>query len=193
MIGQSAEVFIRNWGFVALRGVVAVVFGVLTILRPGVTLTVLILLFGGYAIVNGIFTIITAVANRHGESRWGSLLVSGVLSIAFGIAAFLMPDITAVLLLYIIAGWAILTGVTEIITAIRLRKVITGEWLLIIAGVVSIAFGALLVVFPGAGALAVTLWIGVYAVMVGILLIALALRLRSWGQAHGIGGTARAA
>src|SRR5688572_29640397 len=109
MIGQSAEVFIRNWGFVALRGVVAVVFGVLTILRPGVTLTVLILLFGGYAIVNGIFTIITAVANRHGESRWGSLLVSGVLSIAFGIAAFLMPDITAVLLLYIIAGWAILT------------------------------------------------------------------------------------
>ena len=89
---------------------VAVVFGVLTILRPGVTLIVLILRFGGYAIVNGIFTIITAVANRHGESRWGSLLVSGVLSIAFGIAAFLMPDITAVLLLYIIAGWAILTG-----------------------------------------------------------------------------------
>jgi uncharacterized membrane protein HdeD (DUF308 family) len=193
MIGQSADVFIRNWGFVALRGVVAVVFGVLTILRPGVTLAVLILLFGGYAIANGVFTIITAVANRHGESRWGSLLVSGVLSIAFGVAAFLMPDITAVLLLYIIAGWAILTGVSEIFTAVRLRKVITGEWLLVIAGVVSIAFGCFLVVFPGAGALAVTLWIGVYALMVGILLIALALRLRSWGQAHGVDGTARAA
>ena len=193
MIGQSAEVFIRNWGFVALRGVVAVVFGVLTILRPGVTLAVLILLFGGYAIANGLFTIITAVANRHGESHWGALVVSGVLSIAFGVAALLMPGITGIVLLYIIAGWAILTGVSEIITAIRLRKVITGEWLLVIAGVVSIAFGLLLVMFPGAGALAVTLWIGVYAVMVGILLIALALRLRSWGQAHGVDGTARAA
>ena len=193
MIGHPADVFIRNWGFVALRGVVAVVFGVLTILRPGLTLAVLILLFGGYAIANGLFTIITAVANRHGESHWGSLVVSGVLSIAFGVAAFVMPDVTAVLLLYIIAGWAILTGITEIITAIRLRKVITGEWLLVIAGALSIAFGLFLVMFPGAGALAVTLWIGVYAVMVGILLIALALRLRSWGRAHGIGGAARAA
>ena len=193
MIGQPADVFIRNWWFVALRGLVAVVFGVLTILRPGVTLAVLILLFGGFAVVNGVFTIVTAVANRHGESHWGALVVSGVLSIAFGVAALLMPGVTGVVLLYIIAGWAILTGVSEIVTAVRLRKVIAGEWMLVIAGVVSIVFGCLLVVFPGAGALAVTLWIGVYAAMVGILLIALALRLRSWGQTHGIDGTARAA
>jgi uncharacterized membrane protein HdeD (DUF308 family) len=189
-IEQSVDTFIRNWWLVALRGVVALIFGVLTLFQPGVTLAVLIWLFGAYAVVNGVFTIVTAVANRHGEPRWVSLLISGALSVALGILTFLMPRMTGLVLLYIIAAWAIFVGVSEIITAVKLRQVITGEWLLVVAGVVSVLFGLLLVVSPGAGALAVTLWIGTYAVMVGILLVALAFRLRSWGQEHGMRRTA---
>ena len=187
-LGQTADSIIRNWWLVALRGVVAVIFGVLTIFRPGVTLAALILLFGAYAIVNGIFTVVVAIARHRGEPHWVSLLVSGVLSVALGIVAFVMPRLTALSLLYIIAAWAIVTGVSEVATAIRLRRVITGEWLLVIAGVLSVLFGLFLILFPGAGALAVTLWIGTYAIMLGILLIALAFRLRSWGHAHGFAG-----
>jgi uncharacterized membrane protein HdeD (DUF308 family) len=191
-LGQTADSIIRNWWLVALRGVVALIFGVLTIFRPGVTLAALILLFGAYAIVNGIFTVVVAIAHHRGEPHWVSLLVSGVLSVALGIVAFVMPRLTALSLLYIIAAWAIVTGVSEVATAIRLRRVITGEWLLVIAGVLSVLFGVFLVLFPGAGALAVTLWIGTYAVMLGILLIALAFRLRSWGRARGVVGRATA-
>ena len=193
MVHRDVDTLIRNWWLVALRGVVALTFGVLTIFRPSVTLAVLILLFGSYAIVNGLISIVAAVANRHGEPRWVSLLISGVLSAALGILTFLAPQVTAIVLLYIIAAWAIVTGVSEIVTAIRLRRVITGEWLLIVAGVVSVLFGMLLVVSPGAGALAVTLWLGTYAIMLGILLVALAFRLRSWGRAHSVDGTSRTA
>ena len=193
MVNQNVDTLIRNWWLVALRGLVALVFGVLTIFRPGVTLSVLILLFGSYAIVNGLFTIVAAVAGRRGEPHWVSLLISGVLSAALGVLTFLAPAITTIVLLYIIAAWAIVTGISEIVTAIRLRRVITGEWLLIVAGALSVLFGILLIVSPGAGALAVTLWIGTYAIMLGILLLALAFRLRSWGQAHGVDGASRTA
>jgi len=184
-LGQSTDTLIRNWWLVVLRGIVALIFGVLTIFRPGVTLAALILLFGAYAVVNGVFAVVAAIAHRRGERHWVSLLLSGVLSIALGIVAFVLPGLTALSLLYVIAAWAIVTGVAEIATAIRLRRVITGEWLLVIAGVLSVLFGLFLVVFPGAGALTVTLWIGTYAIMLGILLIALGFRLRSWGHAHG--------
>jgi uncharacterized membrane protein HdeD (DUF308 family) len=182
MVIRNVDTLIRNWWLVALRGLVA-----------SVTLSVLILLFGSYAIVNGLFSIVAAIGSRRGEPHWGSLLVSGVLSAALGILTFLAPAVTAIVLLYIIAAWAIVTGVSEIVTAIRLRRVITGEWLLIVAGALSVLFGVLLAVSPGAGALALTLWIGTYAIMLGILLVALAFRLRSWGQAHGVDGTSRAA
>ena len=192
-IEQSVDTFIRNWWLVALRGVVALIFGVLTLFRPGVTLAVLILMFGAYAVANGVFTMVTAIAKRRGEPRWVSLLISGALSIALGVLTFLMPSVTGFVLLYIIAAWAIVVGVSEIVTALKLRKVVTGEWLLVAAGVVSVLFGLLLVVSPGTGALAVTLWIGTYAVIVGILLVGLAFRLRSWGQAHGMHRAPRAA
>ena len=184
MVEHAVGMLARNWWLVALRGVAALVFGVLTIFRPGITLAALILLFGGYAVAGGILTIVAAIANRHGEARWGSLLLSGVLSLVVGILTFMMPGVTGLVLLYLIAAWAIVTGVSEIIAAIRLRKFITGEWLLVVAGALSVLFGIFLVVFPGAGALAVTLWIGTYAIMAGILLIALGFRLRSWGHAH---------
>lgn len=191
MIGQAADALIRNWWLVALRGAIALLFGVLTMFNPALTVAALVLLFGAYAVANGIFTIATAVMNRSGEPHWVALVISGVLSIALGILTFVMPGVTAIVLLYLIAAWAIVTGVTEIATAVRLRRVITGEWLLILAGVVSVLFGLLLIVFPGAGTIAVALWIGTYAIILGILLIALAFRLRSWGRAHGAAGAVR--
>jgi uncharacterized membrane protein HdeD (DUF308 family) len=121
-----------------------------------------------------------------------SLIVSGVASIALGILTFVMPGVTGIVLLYLIAAWAIVTGIGEITTAVKLRRVITGEWLLIVAGIVSVLFGLFLAAFPGPGALAVTLWIGTYAIVIGILLVALAFRLRSWGHGHATRGTAAA-
>jgi uncharacterized membrane protein HdeD (DUF308 family) len=174
----------RNWGWIALRGAVAILFGLLTLFRPGITLEVLILLFGAYALIDGIFMVVSAIANRHGEPRWGTLLFGGLLGIAAGVATFTWPGITATILLAVIAVWAILMGIFEVAAAIRLRKLIDGEWALILAGLLSVAFGVLLVMRPAVGALAIVLWIGAYALISGIVLVALGFRLRSWGHAH---------
>jgi uncharacterized membrane protein HdeD (DUF308 family) len=183
------DVLARNWGWVALRGVAALLFGVLTLFNPLITLATLVLLFGAYALVDGVFTVVSAVANRRGEAHWVSLLVSGVIGIALGVVTFLWPRITALILLYFVAGWAVAIGVSQIMAGVRLRKLITGEWLLILAGVLSVAFGVILILYPGAGALAVALWIGAYAAVLGIVLIALSLRLRSWRRTHEARGT----
>ena len=182
----------RNWGWVMLRGVAALIFGLLTLFNPGITLVVLVIFFGAYAIVDGIFAIISAVATRREERHWVALLVNGLISLAVGIVTFLWPGITAFALLYLIAAWALITGIMEIVTAVRLREIIRGEWLLVLAGVLSILFGILLFFRPGGGALAVVLWIGAYAVIFGILLIVLAFRLRSWLKGEGGGATALA-
>jgi uncharacterized membrane protein HdeD (DUF308 family) len=187
------NVLARRWWLVALRGAAALVFGLLTLFNPAVTLAVLVLFFGAYALVNGAFTIAEAVASRGSESNWTAHVVSGVLSVIIGLLTFFMPGVTGLILLYFIAAWAIVTGLTEIIAGIRLRNVITGEWFLVLAGVLSVVFGLMLIVFPGAGALAVALWIGAYATVFGILLIALGLRLRSWGRGHPAEGTLRTA
>lgn len=185
------DMLARNWGWVMLRGVAALIFGLLTLFNPGITLVVLVILFGAYALVDGIFTIISAFANRRGERRWVALFVRGIVGVAAGIVTFAMPGITTLVLLYVIAAWAVITGIMEIITAIRLREVLRGEWVLILAGVLSILFGILLFSVPGAGALTVVLWIGAYAMIFGILLILLAFRLRSWLRGAG-GGRAAA-
>ena len=177
----------RNWGWVALRGVAALVFGLLTLFRPDISLAALVLLFGAFAFVDGAFTVVSAIANRRGEPHWVALLIGGIAGIAVGAITAFMPGITALVLLYFIAAWAIITGAAGIVAAIRLRKVITGEWLLALTGALSVAFGILLVVFPVAGALAVVLWIGAYATVLGILLILLAFRLRSWAKRQASG------
>ena len=174
----------RNWGWIALRGAVAILFGLLTLFRPAITLATLIMLFGAYALIDGIFMVVSAIANRHGEPRWGTLLVGGLLGIAAGVATYTWPGITAAVLLAVIAVWAILMGIFEVAAAIRLRKLIDGEWALIFAGVLSVAFGVFLVMRPAAGALAVVLWIGVYALISGIALLSLGFRLRNWGRMH---------
>ncbi len=164
-----------NWWALALRGIVAVLFGLLTFFLPGITLVTLVLLFGAYALVDGVFNAIAffRVASHH----W-ALLIEGVIGIIAGILTFAWPAITAIVLLYLIAFWAIFTGVFEIVAGIRLRKVIANEWLLLVMGVLSFLFGLLILFAPGAGALAIVLWIGAYALVFGVFLLALAFRLR---------------
>ena len=174
-------VFTSNWWSLLLRGLVALIFGVLTFIWPGISLTALVFLFGAYALVDGLFTVIAALRAPEGYRHWWALLVEGIFGTIAGVLAFVWPGITALVLLYLIAAWAVVTGVFEIGAAIRLRKVISGEWLLVLGGVVSVVFGVLLVAQPGAGALAVLWLIGAYACLFGMLLVALALRLRSWG------------
>ena len=172
----------RNWWLIALRGVAAIIFGILTFIVPGISLLTLVLLFGSYALVEGGLSLIAAVRGRRQEERWWALLLEGLVSIAAGIVTFVVPGVTAVVLVYVIAAWAIVTGVLEIMAAVRLRHRITGEGWLALSGVASVAFGVLMMIFPGAGALALLMWIGAYAVVFGALLLGLAFRLRSWHE-----------
>jgi uncharacterized membrane protein HdeD (DUF308 family) len=170
----------RNWGWIALRGVAAVIFGLLTVMNPGITLAVLILFFGAFSLIDGILAVIAAIRNRKAESQWVTLLIGGIAGIIIGVCTFLAPGISAIVLLYFIAVWALIIGFSEIMAAIRLRKIITGEWMLVLAGVASVALGLFLLSRPAVGAIALVIWIGVYAFVSGILLIALAFELRRW-------------
>lgn len=178
------EILSRNWGWLVVRGIVAILFGVLTAFRPGITLAALVLLFGAYALTDGIATIIWSIANRHDEPHWVPLIFGGLLGIGAGVVTFLWPAMTTVALLFVIAGWAMVMGVATIVAAIRLRKLIVGEWRLALFGFMSVAFGVILVAAPGVGALAMVLWIGGYAIVAGMLLISLGMRLRGWGRLH---------
>ena len=169
----------QNWWAFVVRGVVGIVFGVLTFVWPGLTLAALIILFGAYALVEGIFNVISAIRGVGAKPRW-LLAIEGVVSIAAGVVTFAWPGLTALVLAYVIAGWAIVTGALEIAAAIRLRERIQGEWALVVGGILSILFGLLMAAAPAAGALALVLWIGAYAVVFGALLVAVGLRLRRW-------------
>jgi uncharacterized membrane protein HdeD (DUF308 family) len=171
-------VYTGSWWALLLRGIAAIAFGILAFVWPQITLTVLVFLWGAYALVDGMFAIAAGVKTYGESKRWWVLLLEGLLSVAAGVVAFAMPGITALILLILIASWAIVTGVFEIVAAIQLRKEIKGEWLLALAGVASILFGVLLFINPGAGALTVVWLIGAYAIVFGALLIALGLRLR---------------
>lgn len=172
-------VMTRNWWALALRGVVAVLFAVAAFGWPGITLWVLVALFGAYALVDGIFALVSSFSRDTDRRRWWALLLEGIAGIAAGVITFVWPGLTALGLLYLIAFWAIVTGVFEVITAIRLRHELTNEWLMALIGVLSIAFGVLLSLYPLAGALSVVWVIGAYAFVTGVLMIALAFRLRS--------------
>ncbi len=175
----------RHWWVIGLRGLAAILFGVLAFVWPGMTLAVLVLLFGAYALVDGVLTLLAAF--RGGVQHRIVMLVEGVVSVLAGLAAFVWPGLTALVLLYIIAFWAIVTGVLEIVAAIRVRRAISNELGLVIGGVLSVVFGVVLLIAPGAGALAVIFLIGAYAVVFGIALLGLAWRLREHHQTA-IGG-----
>lgn len=175
-----ASALSRSWWLLVLRGLAAIIFGVLTWIVPGISLASLVLLFGAYAMADGIFNIWAAlVGPRETESRW-VLALWGLVGVGAGILTFAAPDVTALALLFYIAAWAIATGVLEIVVAIRLRKEIEGEWWLILAGLASVAFGLLLMARPGAGALTVLWLIASYAIVFGVLLLLLAFKARSF-------------
>jgi uncharacterized membrane protein HdeD (DUF308 family) len=169
----------RNWWALALRGVAAIVFGLLAFILPGITLTALILLFGAYMLVDGVFAIVAAVRAEERDTRWWLLLAEGVLGVLAGIVAFVWPGLTALALLFLVAAWSIITGILQIVGAIRLRREIEGEWALILGGLLSVIFGVLLAVLPGPGILALLWLIGAYALVSGVLLIILAFRVRN--------------
>ncbi len=164
----------------------AILFGIAALLWPGLTLVVLVTLFGAYAIVDGIAAI-ASVATHRERGRWWVVLAEGVLGIGAGVVALLVPGITAVALVLLIGAWAILTGAMEVATAIRLRREMEDEWLLGLAGILSFVFGVALVIFPGAGALALVALIGVYSIVFGIAMLLLGVRMRSVGRIRGPG------
>lgn len=169
----------RNWWALALRGLAAILFGILAFAWPGITLFVLVIFFGAYLLVDGIFAIVAAVRAAGEEARWWLLLIEGVLGVVAGLVAFFWPGLTALALLYLVAAWAIVTGIMEIVGAIRLRQEIVGEWALILSGVLSFIFGVLLVVIPArAGLLSLTWLIGIYAIAFGVIMLVLAFRVR---------------
>ena len=169
----------RDWWVILLRGIVGVLFGVLAFAWPGATLLALVLVWGVYAIVDGGFALYQMVEAGQQQRRWWPYLIEGLVGIGAGVMAFAWPGITALALVFLIAAWAIVTGVFEIIAAIDLRKQIRHEWLLGLSGVLSIVFGTLVMVQPDAGALAVVWLLGAYALLFGVTLIALAFRVRS--------------
>jgi uncharacterized membrane protein HdeD (DUF308 family) len=169
----------HNWGWVVLRGVAAVLFGLMAVAWPGITLAALVIVWGAYALTDGILALVAAWQVRDEGRRFWALIVAGLVGIAAGVVTFMWPGMTALALLMIIAAWAFVMGIFQIVAAIRLRKVIEGEWLLGLSGVVSMLFGALMIMNPGAGALAMLAIIAGYAIVFGVLLIVLGLRLKS--------------
>jgi uncharacterized membrane protein HdeD (DUF308 family) len=175
-----------HWWALAIRGGVAVIFGLAALLRPDIALEALILLFGAYALVDGVFAIVGVFGGtRGGTPRW-LLLIEGIAGILAGLIAFVLPGLTAILLLYLIAVWAVITGISEIATAIRLRQEIRGEWALIIGGALSVLFGVILAVIgPVAGLLSLIWLIGIYALLFGILMLITAFQVRGRDASRG--------
>jgi len=173
----------RNWWAIVLRGIFAVLFGLGTLFWPGITLAVLVLVYGGYLFIDGVLAILWTLARRReGAFPWGVFL-AGLASLAAGVLTLLWPGFTAIALLYLIAVWAIVRGVFEILAAFHLRRELRNEWLLALNGVLSVVLGVVLIVAPGAGALAVLWLIGSFAIVVGILMIALGFRLKGMKNA----------
>jgi uncharacterized membrane protein HdeD (DUF308 family) len=170
-------VLARYWWLILLRGIAAIIFGVLAFVWPGITLVTLILFWGAFTLVDGVLALVHAIMGGNVGSRWWLALI-GVLGIAVGLMTFMWPGVTALVLLIFIASWAIVLGVFQIIGAIRLRKEIDNEWTLGLSGALSVLFGVVLMVAPGAGALAFIWVIGIYAVVFGILMVMAAFKLK---------------
>ncbi len=181
------EKFARNWWLYAVRGLIAVIFGIVALTRPEQTLQALVLVFGAFALADGFLTVFVGSISAPYFKRWWAVLLEGVAGILVGLMAIFQPTLTGLALLYLIGAWAFITGVFEIMAAIQFRRVIMNEWLLILSGLLSMALGCLLFVFPGVGEVSLIWLIGIYASVFGISEIALAFRLydlrREFGKA----------
>jgi uncharacterized membrane protein HdeD (DUF308 family) len=171
--------FARSWWVLALRGVFGILFGVLALMWPQLTLLTLVALFAAYALLSGITSIVGSIRNRKKDDDWWVMLLLGIVSTGAGILAVINPAVTALVLVLVIGANALVTGVLDIVAAIRLRKAIEGEWLLALSGLASIAFGAIVFFFPEAGALATVWMISLYALVTGTLLLVAAFRARA--------------
>ncbi len=162
----------------ALRGMIAILFGLIALFWTRLTLEVLVIGFGAFALVGGIFAIVAAIGDRGVHDRWGVLLAEGLVGIGIGLVTFIWPGITALALLFLIVVWAIVTGILEIAVATWMHRATGNEWLLLLGGIASVLFGILLAVLPAAGLLALTWLIGIYAIVFGVLLLVLAFQWR---------------
>ncbi|HLI11423.1 MAG TPA: HdeD family acid-resistance protein [Alphaproteobacteria bacterium] len=172
------ELLAKNWWALALRGIAAILFGIIALFWPGITLNALIIVFGVYALVDGVFAIVAAVRAVEHHQRWGALLLEGIVSILAGLIALFAPLAAALAFLYVFIAWTLITGVLEIAAAIKLRQHIRGEWLLALNGVISILLGLFLAAYPGIGLIGLVWCIGVYAIIFGVALVALGLRTK---------------
>jgi len=176
------SLFGRSWWGLALRGLLSILFGIALFVRPDLGLLALIVLVGAYFLVDGVLALFNAFRVQAGHRRWWALLLEGLLGIAVGLITLVWPGVTATTLIYLIAAWAIVTGVLEIISAIRYAKEMENEWLLVVAGIASVVFGIFMAINPGAGITAVMWVIGAYAILFGALLIVAGLRARSYAD-----------
>jgi uncharacterized membrane protein HdeD (DUF308 family) len=169
-----------NWWALLLRGIAAVLFGLAALFWPGLTLYVLVLFFGAYVLVDGVLAIVAGIRGSGGR-RW-LLLAEGALGVLAGLVAFFYPGITALVLLYVIAFWAIFTGILRVVTAISLRRELENEWLMVLSGVLSVLFGVILAALPGVGLLSLVWLVGIYAIVFGVALMILGFRVRGHRQ-----------
>jgi uncharacterized membrane protein HdeD (DUF308 family) len=170
----------RNWWLFAVRGVLAIVFGLLALIWPGSAMLALVLLFGAFALVDGIFAVAAGIASHGYFERWWAVLLEGLAGIVIGILTFFWPAMTALALLYFIAAWAIITGIFEIVAAIHFRRVIPGEWAMILNGLLSVLLGVVLFAFPVAGAVGLVWLIGIYAIAAGVAEMIFAFRMHGF-------------
>ncbi len=176
------DILARRWWAIGIRGLLGIVFGLLAFAMPIATMVAVVWLFGAYALLDGVFNLVAAWRRTDEQRPWWGLLLSGFAGIGAGFVSFIWPGVTAIVLVYLVAAWALLTGGLEVAAAITLRKEIEGEWMLALSGLVSIALGALLAMMPEAGAIGLVWYFGAYAMLFGVLLVGLSLRLRRRNQ-----------
>jgi uncharacterized membrane protein HdeD (DUF308 family) len=183
--GKLAGILRRTWWLLLLRGLMAIAFGVLSWVQPGISLAALVMLFGVYALIDGVAGVWASMAGHKDDGHWWVLLLWGVVGVGVGTLTLSAPGLTALALLFYIALWAVATGVLQIVAAVRLRKEIEGEWMLGLGGLASVAFGVVLMARPMAGAVALLWIIATYAIFFGLLLVVLAFKARRFGHAAG--------
>ena len=172
-----ATILIGNWWALALRGVVAILFALIAFIKPGIAAEVVILLFGAYALLDGIFALVAALRAAQHHGRSGGLLLEGIVNIVIAVIVFAWPGPALVALIYLIAIWAIVTGVALVAAGMALIR-LSGEWLLVVSGALSIVLGLILFVQPAVGVVALSWWLGIYALLFGIMLLSVAFRIR---------------
>ncbi len=172
------DVLSKNWWILLLRGIAAIVFGILAIALPGLTLFMLVIAFGIYTLFDGVIEIWNGFSHRRTNDRWWVDILIGLAGVIGGILIMSLPGVTAVVAIYFIGAWMAITGILQIIAALRLRAEISNEWWLILSGVLSVIVGLYFLAFPGKGAVSLVWVIGIYAILFGVMMAVLSFQAR---------------